>query len=689
MMYKTRLIKFIVYTFILSLHLYRATGQEIYVSPAGDDNNPGTEQLPFKSIEKVMRVIRASRDSITTVKLSGGVYRLKKPLLFGPGNGKIIFKANDSIQPVISGGYELKNFEKTENGIWKVILPDTLKNKRFDRLYVNGNKAVLARYPDSGFLKIVKVEEIIIEKGEGRVPLKAIQRIYLDNDVFKYLKNVKTGNLRFRVFHKWDFSLRYVDSINYAKGYVITSGKGMKPWNSWKKGSRLYFENFKKALDKPGEWFYNGEGTLFYYPEKNQTPENTVFTVPVLNKFIEIKGTPIHFVNNVTFDGIKFTFCGYPFDKKGFEPNQAAVSEDAAITVEAANNVTFLNCEVTNTGQHAIKFDKGARNCLVEHCFIHDIGGGGIYIGDIDVEKDYGLTKNITADNNIIMSGGREYPPAVGIWIGKSSDNKILHNDICDLFYTGISVGWVWGYSESLSKRNIIKFNNIHHIGWDLLSDMAGVYTLGKSEGTVISDNVIHHINAYSYGGWGLYTDEGSSGILMENNLVYSTKTGSFHQHYGKNNIIRNNIFAFAKLYQLQCTRVENHLSFVLKHNIIVFDRGELLKGPWFKMNIEMDSNIYWNTERKKIYFLGKRFGQWKRKTGHDIHSFINNPRFVDARKFNFDLITGKKVKLINFKPFDFKKAGVYGSDEWKKKAGLPEKILMEFDEVVNKNLSK
>lgn len=673
-----------------------------YVSPTGSDSNSGTKEQPLASLIGARNAIRLyksihSEPTSFTVWIANGRYEMTEPLVLSPEDGgadslhAVVYKALPGASPLFSGGRRITGFKKGENGVWEVKLFESTYYKwRFDQLYVNGKRATLARTPNEGFLKIGRVKENVWDKGAGRIAERAEQLLTFGGEDAKALQDIDSKDLdlvRFRAFHNWDFTLRYVDKVDKDSSRIYTSGRGMKPWNPLKKDGRVVLENYREALDANGEWFLNSQGTLFYQPREGEVLEDADVVAPVLGNLITISGdaTNDDLVKHVRFEGLRFSHSHYAIPRVGIEPNQAAVSINAAIMLEGVSNISFKDCEVSQTGQHAIWFGKGSSNSTVEHCYLNDLGGGGIYISDFVPREGKEHTHHIRVHNNILHAGGREFPSAVGVWIGQGSDNEVTHNDIGDFFYSGVSVGWTWGYTPSSAKRNRIAFNNIHHIGWTLLSDMAGVYTLGQSEGTIINNNVVHHISAYSYGGWGLYTDEGSSDIVMENNLVYNTKTGGFHQHYGKNNIIRNNIFAFARKYQIQATRVEKHRSFDFMNNIVVFDEGVVLKGAWDKFDIKMDYNLYWNTDGDKYDFAGKTFEAWK-QTGHDSHSIIADPYFKDLKAFDFTFQKRKNINRIKFKPFDYSKAGVYGDANWKEKAKLSAETLRLFDAEVQAN---
>ena len=106
--------------------------------------------------------------------------------------------------------------------------------------------------------------------------------------------------------------------------------------------------------------------------------------------------------------------------------------------------------------------------------------------------------------DNHLYRLGRVYPPAVGVLVLQSGQNRIAHNHIHDLYYTAISVGWNWGYQETPCRDNIVEFNHMHDVGQSMLSDMGAVYTLGIQKGTAIRNNLIHDVNSFTYGGWGV-----------------------------------------------------------------------------------------------------------------------------------------------------------------------------------------
>ena len=387
----------------------------------------------------------------------------------------------------------------------------------------------------------------------------------------------------------------------------------------------------------------------------------------------------------MTFRGIGFSHTEWYFDHPtigqqaaaklagnewSFKPDptrsgfgQAAIGVPGAIGGAGVRNCTFAGCDISHIGNYGIELSQGCQKNRIARCTLADLGAGGVKIGEVAVrdpqnEQTFG---NEVSDCTI-TDGGNLFPSCVAVWIGQAHDNTIAHNDVHGFWYTGISIGWTWGYAKAAAQRNIVEYNHIHHIGLKtdgeppILSDMGCVYTLGDQEGSVVRCNRFHDVAGLKYGGWGIYFDEGTTRILAENNLVYRTTHGGFHQHYGKENTFRNNIIAYGRDAQIQRSRLESHRSFTFERNIVLWDKGALLAGDWSKLNVAFDHNTYWRGGGE-IRFGNRSWEEW-RKAGLDEHSKIADPHFVNPASGNFQLTPESDSALAGFKPFDLSKVG-------------------------------
>ena len=670
---------------ILTLFLpFVAQGLDLHVSPKGDDHASGKADAPLASLEgarqAVRKLPRPLKEAVKVI-LAEGTYRINEAVSFETKDsgeeGKVIsYEAAPGAKVVISGGKELPAFQVGKEGRW--TLQASAGTETFEQLWVGDLRAVRARTgnPGTRFVRSIESEAPIPGGSPGSGFTEQTIRVDpKELTAFGELSPAEAQDAVATFYHKWDTTRSRVESADTSSGALKVRGPAQKGNTAFDHLTGMVIENLPSLLDEPGEWFLSRSGQLTYLPRVGESADNVRATYPVAEKLLTFVGQPGAPVAHLAFRGLRFSHAkGLP-SLATATPNQAAVrTVDGVITLEHARQVSFTGCELSHIGSYGFSLRQGCREVNIEKCLITDLGAGGIKVGTLNDEaKPENHTSHNRIHNNIIRDGGVIFPCAVGVWIGSSSDNEVTHNEISDFFYSAISVGWRWGYAPSNAKRNKVERNHLHHLGKGLLSDMGGVYTLGPSEGTSVSHNHIHHVTCFGYGGWGLYTDEGSTGITMEGNVVHDTTDGGFHQHYGKDNVIRNNVFAFSEDYQVKRSRAEEHLSYTFERNIIVFDRGDLLGGNWSgtTANFLHKRNVYWDISARPVTFTEKKLSlaDWQKK-GQDVGSVIADPMFADPAVRDFRLQPGSPALALGIKSIDVASMGVLRDDPaWRKLA--------------------
>ncbi len=642
-------------------------GIDLYVSVDGNDSwsgklaDPaqGGADGPFATIERARDEIRSLKRGGTllepvTVHVRDGHYQLSEPLTFtaqdsGTADCPVTYAAYPGESPVICGGRKITEWYRGLGGVWNAEVPEVKEGDWvFRQLFVNGERRQRARIPNEGFFQ-----------ADGDISLgPPAQFNYRDKDIQPLWAG--RGDVEIVALQKWAEFRMQIRGIDPVKREVTLSGK-CAPSNR-EKNARYWVENAAEALDAPGEWYLDRRtAVVSYKPMAGESLSDFEAAVPVIGTLVRLDGgeageEPVSYIR---FEGLEFQHASWSLPESGYTDLQAAHDIPAAFEANNARFCSVERCRFAHLGRYAVQFANGSKYCRLVGSEMTDLGAGGVKIGETGRPANPDkVTSGILVAHNHIHNIGIVYPAAVGVWIGNNSDIHVAHNHIHDTYYTGISVGWTWGYNENNNTgNNIVEYNHVHDIGRGMLSDMGGIYTLGIQQGSAIRNNIFHDVTSYGYGGWGIYTDEGSSHIVIENNLAYRCKSANFHQHYGRENIIRNNIFAFGKEYQIMRTRMEDHLSFIFEQNIVYWDSGELLGSNWKDDKYEMDHNMYWDTRGKDFKFSQWTFEEWQQR-GMDTHSFIMDPIFVNPSENNFELKPGTPVWRIGFKPIDFSTVG-------------------------------
>ena len=654
---------------------------DLVVAPDGDDNNAGTLAAPLKTIEKAKEKLKEnSSDNAVTVWFREGTYFIEDCIEFtADDRSNVLYRSYPGEEVSFTGAKEISgNWSETViNGVAAFVTDVEINSDEdYFRSLFKGNKRLSrSNYPKEGVLKVAaepKDDEKIISTWDANFFVHSPVFYAYTEDLTDF---ANPTDIDVKLMHFWCEDLMPVYSIDTETGRIVTrKSTAMKT----RVDDNYILENVKEALSLPGEWYLDrSEDKLYYIPEEGDTVENTVLYAGMTEQLLIMNGA-----DNIFFQGINFektdwnhvngTHTGNPLDPSGelykiieygTEHPQAAYEVPAAIYVAGSSRIDFTDCRFENISYSAVKFDKGAKDCNITSSMFNEIGGNAVFIhGDYVVPA---TTQRIDIIDCHIGYYGRIFNNAIGILLTHAYDCELSNNEIHDGWYTGISSGWSWGYAEHPTNKIIIKDNLIYNIGNAWLSDMGGIYTLGVQPDSVISGNIIHNVGcdegAYGYGGWGIYLDEGTSGMLVENNLVYDCSSQTFHQHYGKDNIVRNNIFAFGGDGAFRITRNEEHNSLTLSNNILVTDNATMYALTTDRDWFVDDSNLYWDYKHGGNVYSGDSMGFFERKSlvimtlrGYYNNGVFENPLFKDAENRDFTLAENSPAIKAGFKPFEY-----------------------------------
>lgn len=627
-------------------------------------------------------------DAPVTVWVRGGCYPLNRPLDFTAQNStSVTYAAYGDEKPVIDGGVKVEGWRVEEiNGVtmWVVDLPEVaLGHWYFRSLFVNNERRYRPRLPKKGWSWIEDVPG-----GEQQKELfMGSDRFICAKDDIQAWHNLT--DIDVVVMHYWVDEHMTIASFDPETRLVVSQRRSIFTLRDdvQPRYAKYYVENIFEALSDPGEWYLDRTtGRLYYVPMPGEDPVSTEVYAPRLTQLVRVQGDPDgKLVQGLRFVGLTFRHSDAVLPSAGFyedcfhEPSsnieyasspQAAVHVPGALLFTGARHCAIENCTLEHLGWYGIELGDGCTGNRIVGNEIADLGAGGVKINGADANgpRAHDTAYNVVTDNHI-HHAGRVFHQGVGIFSQHSYGNVLSHNHIHDLYYSGISCGWVWGYRESISRDNHIEKNHIHHLGFGWLSDMGGIYTLGVQPGTVLRGNLIHDVEKANYGGWAIYPDEGSAHMVIENNICYDTSSQPFHQHYGRENIIRNNIFAFGREGQIALSRdASAYLSFTFERNIIITQNAPCFIGGY---NCRLDRrlflsdlNIFWqvgggevmnenSSDKQDLLTLAQL-----QQLGNDRHSVIADPCCVDLEARDFTLGSDSPALALGFIPIDMSDVG-------------------------------
>ena len=574
---------------------------EIWISPKGSDFNDGTRQSPKATLTSALRQAREWRRTEDnriqggiTIYMEGGTYAFYEPVFIRPEDSgtkesPTIIRSVGDEKVILSGGISINGWKK-QGKVWVADVP--VFNGRpldFRQLWVNGKKAVRARDVED-FEKMNRICSVDEKNEILYVPVVSIRRL-IDNKgnlKAKYAEMVLhqmwcVANLRIRSvevqgdsaairFHQPESRIQFEHP--WPRPMVTTDGHN----------SAFYLTNARELQDVPGEWYHDIDARkVYYYPREGEKMQEAEVIVPAVETLVRVEGTLDRPVCHIRFEKITFSYTTWMRpSEKGHVPLQAGMyltdgyridpkmqrnylnhpldnqgwlgRPAAAVRVVAAKQIDFERCRFEHLGSTGLDYEEAVQGGVVRGCLFRDIAGNGLLVGSFSpaahethLPYDPADRREVCTQQHInncyFTEIGNEDWGCLAIAAGYVGDVNIEHNEISEVPYSGISLGWGWTQTVNCMRNNRVHANLIHHYAKHMY-DVAGIYTLGSQPKSYVTENCVHSIYKPGYvhdpNHWFyLYTDEGSSFITVRDNWTEGEKY--LQNANGPGNVWENN----------------------------------------------------------------------------------------------------------------------------------------------------
>jgi len=659
--------------------------QTIFVSPLGNDRNPGTKLKPVASFLKAQTLARKiSKTKSAEVVFAKGVYYLPETAIFTAEDSKtssktVTYRSEVDGDAILSGGSLLNlKWSPPENGIFIASVPG---NQTIDQLYINDKRQRMARFPNA-----VSGKNVFDTWELNHKPTADPANDPLTKERISRWKNPEGGYIHAMQSALWG-DMHWIIKGKNADGTLDYEGGWQNNRPSKMHPVYRMVENIFEELDAPGEWFYNlKERKLYFMPQPGTDLQTAKVEIVRLRHLIEFNASNENPVKSVHLKGFVFRHAARSFmdNKEQLLRSDWTVYRGGAVVYNGAEDCTITDCEFDQVGGNTIFVNNYNRRITIRGCYIHHSGANGIaFVGDPATVRSpifrYGkqnfqnidrtpgpkgdnYPEDCLVEDCLITMTGRDEKQTAPVHISMSHKIRINHCSIYDVPRAGINI------NEGTFGGHIIEncdvFNTVLETGDHGSFNSWGrdrfwtpdinetVPEVAKEPGLPFLDmlepNIIRNSRWRCDHGWDIDLDDGSTWYRISNNLLLN---GGLKMREGYNRVATNNIVINNGLHP--------HVWYlnsgdVFKSNIVfkayqpaIMNRSISSDGKWGK---ELDYNFY---------VAGKAVMNRFSANMCDKNSLNGDPLFIDPAMGDFRVKKGSPALKTGFVNFPMDQFGV------------------------------